>query len=278
MTSSILNGELVNSDAPTSLQINRSFLYGDGFFETMRFVNQKIVFEEDHWRRIRKSIELLKLNTETIPDREKLIDEIKLLVEANKITSSARVRLTLFRNADGFYIPQNNQSGYFLSCFPLVDKRDNYLEGIRVGIYQDQKKIAGKLSHLKSTSAQLYVMAGIYARENNFDDVLILNQNGNCIESVSCNLFLVKDKTLLTPPISEGCVDGVFRKNILRAANELGIQAHESIITQMDLADAEEIFLSNVIRGIQTIKKMDEGTYANSITKKISDYFTKLYR
>ncbi len=274
---SIINGELVSSDDQTSLQINRSFLYGDGFFETIRFVNHKIVFEEDHWRRIRKSMELLWLNIETIPDREKLVREINSLVEKNKITSSARVRLTIFRNADGFYIPQNNQSGYFLSCFPLVDKRDNYLDGIRVGIYQEQKKIAGKLSHLKSTSAQLYVMAGMYARENNFDDVLILNQNGNCIESVSCNLFLVKDKTLLTPPISEGCVDGIFRKNILRVANELGIQAHESIITQMDLSDAEEIFLSNVIRGIQTIKKMDENMYANSITKKVSDYMKNYY-
>ena len=275
---SILNGELINSDAPSSLQINRSFLYGDGFFETMRFVNQKIVFEEEHWRRIRKSNELLGLNIETIPDRQKLLEEIKLLVEANKINSSARIRLTIFRNADGFYIPQNNQSGYFLSCFPLVDKRDNYSEGIRVGIYQEQKKMAGKISHLKSTSAQLYVMAGIYARENNFDEVLILNQNDNCIESVSCNLFLVKDKIVYTPPLSEGCVDGVFRKNILRAASEIGIQVHESIITQMDLTDAEELFLSNVIRGIQTIKKMNESTYANSITKKISDYFKDFYR
>ena len=97
---SILNGELINSDVPSSLQINRSFLYGDGFFETMRFVNQKIVFEEEHWRRIRKSIELLGLNIETIPDRQKLLEEIKLLVEANKINSSARIRLTIFRNAD----------------------------------------------------------------------------------------------------------------------------------------------------------------------------------
>jgi len=277
MITSILNGEIINSDAQGSLQINRSFLYGDGFFETMRFVNRKIAFEEDHWARIRKSIELLLLNIETIPDQQKLLEEINALVKTNKITSSARVRLTVFRNADGFYSPQNNQSGYFLSCFPLVDKIDNYKDGIRVGIYKEQKKIAGKFSHLKSTSAQLYVMAGAYAKENNLDDVLILNHNNNCIESSSCNLFLVKDRTLLTPPLSEGCVDGIFRRNILRAANELGIQAHESIVTEMDLTDADELFLSNVVRGIQTIKKMDEEKYTNSITKKISDYFKEYY-
>ena len=116
-------------------------------------------------------------------------------------------------------------------------------------------------------------MAAIYAKENNFDDVLVLNQENNCIESSNSNLFIVQDKVLITPSLSEGCVDGIFRKNIIRAAKEIGIPIKEGVVSQASLIDAQEIFLTNVIRGIQTIKKMDNTTYSNSITKKLNEYF-----
>ncbi len=273
MQKAIYNGQIIENNEQSSFTFNRGFLFGDGFFETMRFSNGKLKFEDDHFKRIKNSLELLWINQEFIPNQQKLNEEIKLLLESNKIDSDARIRLTIFRNADGFYLPQNNQSGYFLTCSPLIDKRDNYEEGLRVGIYKEQNKIAGKFSPLKSLSAQLYVMAAIYAKENNFDDVLILNQDNNCIESSNSNLFIVQDKVLITPSLSEGCVDGIFRKNIIHASKEIGIPIKEGVISQTCLIDAQEIFLTNVIRGIQTIKKMDEETYSNSITKKLNDYF-----
>ncbi len=95
-------------------------------------------------------------------------------------------------------------------------------------------------------------MAGIYAKEKKLDDCLLINENGNIIEGISSNIFLIKGSTLTTPSLKEGPVAGIMRKQILKIADDVGFKINnESSITQSQVLHADEVFLTNSINGIR---------------------------
>ena len=204
------NGNFIESNP----FINRATLFGDGFFESMRLKDGKIILESYHLKRIQHSCELLQLNC-----NEELIDRIKsdviALIKQNRHTAHARVRVSIYRAGDGRYAPTSNEINYFISSSELDSFYIFSSTGIKAGFYTEQVKASGKYSGIKSLSSQQYVMASIYAQQNNFDEVVILNHEGNCIEGNTSNLFLIKDDSIITTPIADGCIDGVFRNYLI---------------------------------------------------------------
>ena len=260
---SILSGQLFEKNDQHAITDNRAFYFGDGFFESMRFEKGRILNEKEHWIRLRKSGELLELNITDCLNEEKLIHEIKWLAEKNNAGDFARVRLSIFRKSPGLYNPDFHHAGYVLDVSALPSSYSMADKGITVGIYADQKKASGKYANIKSLSSQLYVMAALYAHKNRFDDVLMLNTSGNIIESSNSNLFVIKDNTLLTAPLSEGCVDGVFRRFILAVAQKNNIPLCEQIITENDVQSADEIWCTSAIRAITWVQQINEKSYTN---------------
>lgn len=234
---------------------NRSFRYGDGFFETIRVGEGKILWADRHYQRVIKSAKLLgmKLAEGFSPGHfQDLIYE--LYIKNHPAGSSARVRFSFFRNPGGYYSPLDNQAGYFIESSVLEnDKFELNKKGLMISVYPDLKKSMDFLSGVKSSSALLYVMAGLYCKNHNSDDCIILNNEGTVAEALSSNLFIVKDNELITPAADQGCVHGIMRSVILDIASELQIKAHEVILTTSDLEDADEIFLTNTIQGIQWV-------------------------
>ena len=136
-------------------------------------------------------------------------------------------------------------------------------------MYSDYKKSCQQLSNIKSGNALIYVLAGLYAKKNHFDDCLILNEHGRIAEAISSNVFIVKGETLYTPPLSEGCVDGVMRKVVIEKANENNIHVNEKAITQNEIQNADEVFLTNAINGITSIKLFQSKTFSTNFTSKL---------
>ena len=258
------NGNLLESDS----FINRAMLFGDGFFESMRIYENKILLEEFHLQRIKLSCELLQLNC-TNDFLQELKLKIHQTVSTNNLNNHARVRVSIYRGGGGLYASTSDEINYLITVNELDSFYHFSEQGLSIDFYQEQVKSAGKYSGIKSLCSQLYVMASIYAQQNNLDEVVILNHQQNCIEGNTSNLFTISNNTIYTSPVSDGCVDGVFRNFLISVLQKNKYDLKIQSLSQQDLINADEIFFCNAVRGIRWVKNVDHKTYANPITKSV---------
>jgi branched-chain amino acid aminotransferase len=266
-----LDGNWYNpaKQAPQFDYRSRIHRYGDGFFETMKFFRGNIRHAHLHAERIRKSLLLLKM-----PSTDVSTDEIFQLIEdqiRDLHWSAARIRLSYYRESDGFYTPENARLLYYIEIqaleqegYPLNEK------GLVVGNYSELTKNENYLSLLKTQSSLLYVMAGIHAKENGWDECVIFNQVGRVCEAISGNIFCVVGDFILTPPLNEHCIDGVMRKVVLDCAKSYGYQIFERPISEIELNSSTEIFITNALKGIQWVANYRGKELRNSYAKVIS--------
>ncbi|MFM1746269.1 MAG: hypothetical protein RLZZ630_2206 [Bacteroidota bacterium] len=244
---------------------NRSFLFGDGIFETMRMENGRLLYSSFHFDRLTRSLKALGIETDMMP-KQKALEE---LIVRNVNLPQLRVKLLAFRSSTGAYVPEMNTAGFQLQVFPLDNSRSINEKGITVGLYEEQRKAAGALSWMKSTSSLLYVMAGRYAEQMGWDDILLLNDKNELMEGSSSNLFAWTDERWITPPISSGCIEGVFRRILISALKENGIPFSERSINRNEVKNADELILTNAISGIRWIERFEEKTYSCKESRKL---------
>jgi len=236
--------------------INRAFVYGDLLFESMLVLNNQIQQVEKHFERLVKSAAVLKMNVSNSFDidffKNAILNEIKNSNLLNK--QSCRIRFILHRNATGFYLPNSNEIAFIIETFELPENWKEIAEKTKkIGIYTFQTKAIGPISNLKTGNALVYVLAKIWAHENGLDDALILNQNGNIIEAASSNLFWKSNNQIYTVPLAEGCIDGIARQVFMEQMELADKQVIEKISSEIDLRQADEIFICNATNGMSKI-------------------------
>ena len=261
----LVNGEAVMDSSGFIADRNRSFLFGDGIFETMRMENGRLLYSSFHFDRLTRSLEALGIETDMMPKQEALEE----LIVRNVNLPQLRVKLLAFRSSTGAYVPEMNTAGFQLQVFPLDNSRSINEKGIKVGLYEEQRKAAGALSWMKSTSSLLYVMAGRYAQQKGWDDILLLNDKNELMEASSSNLFAWKDERWITPPISSGCIEGVFRRILISTLKQNGIPFSERSINRNEVKNADELILTNAISGIRWIERFEEKTYSCKESRKL---------
>ncbi|SNR64744.1 aminotransferase class IV [Flavobacterium sp. ov086] len=260
------NGNIVEQNDNILTQ-NRAFLYGDGVFETLKIVNNKILFLEDHYFRLMASMRVVRMEIPMNFTMEFLEEQVLSLVQQNEISASARARITVFRNDGGLYLPKTNEVSYLIHATTL----ENVVYALNtaeyeVDLYKDFYVTKQLLSSIKTTNKLINVTGSIFAHENGLANCLLINDTKNVVEALQGNLFMVVGKKLITPPISEGCLNGVMRKQILALAKKVeGIEVQEEIISPFDLQKADELFLTNVIMGIQPITKYRKKEFTSNL-------------
>ena len=267
-----LNGKLIDSTVILSHD-NRGYSFGDALFETMKVVHGKILFWEDHYFRLMASMRIMRMDIPMNFTMEFLEEEILKTVEANALTkSTARVRLNVNRGEGGKYLPAKEAIFYHIVAESL--QNDFYvastLVSYTVDLYKDHFVAPGLLSTLKTNNRALNVLGSIYAKENKFDNCLLLNTNKHVIEALQGNLFLVVGETIKTPPLNDGCLKGVMRKQIIDVILHSGDYIlEESSISPFELQKADELFITNVIIGIQPILKYRKKEFGTKISEDI---------
>ncbi len=255
---------------------NRAFKYGDGLFESMRLMNGELKFPELHANRLQRGMKALKIDGYSQIDTRFLKDRAGTLAARNKY-KHARLRLTVYREAEGLYLPTQNMAGFCLEMHPL-DKPHYYLndKGLIMDIYSDLYKPLNYLSNIKSCNALVYVMAALYKSQNRLDDVFILNQNKFLCEGGSSNVFIWYQDHLYTPALSEGCVEGVMRQVIINIARKKKIPVTEAQINPEILYEADEVFLTNASRGLQWVRGYGVKRYFNKLSRELTEELNKL--
>jgi len=269
------NGVIQDSDLQLTVS-NRSFLYGDGVFETLKIVNNKILFFEDHYFRLMASMRIVRMEIPMTFTMEYLEEQILKFVEVLAIKDAARVRFTVFRNEGGFYLPNDNSISFVIQAAKLENIRYKIPKiQFEVDLYKDFIVPSQLLSTLKTANKITHVTASIFAKENQLDSTLLINETKNVIEAANGNLFMLMGNKLITPPISEGCLNGIMRKQIISLAKQIdSVEVLEAAISPFDLQKADELFITNVIVGIQPItkyrKKEFEVRLANQLLEKLN--------
>jgi len=260
------NGTIVSNDTSLLTQ-NRAFLFGDAVFETVKIVNAKILFLEDHYFRLMSSMRVIRMEIPMNFTMEYFEEQILALATAKDSALSARARITVYRNDGGYYLPQNNTVSFLIN----VESIDNTLYSINQGeyvvdLYTDFYVAKQLLSTIKTTNKIINVTASIFAKENGLDNCLLLNDGKNVIEALQGNIFMLKGNTLITPPVSEGCLNGVMRRQVLALARKIeNLEVVEEVISPFELQKSDELFITNVIKGIQPITKYRKKEFATNL-------------
>lgn len=266
----IHNDEFVASTQPILTAQNRGFRYGDGLFESMRMSGSKLKFAAQHADRLQAGMKALKIEGGNLLDEYFLKQKSAELAKRNKLKDNVRFRLSVYRAGDGLYTPDSNKSGYLLEASALSEA--NYelnKKGLIIDVFDEMTKAIDKLSNYKTSNSLLYVMAGLYKKQHRLDEAFILNQNGFLCESLSSNVFVVYNKQIYTPALSEGCIAGVMRNVILNIAKTNDIPLVEAQINPEVLKEAEEVFITNAVGGIRWVMGYGRKRYFNEVSKEL---------
>lgn len=261
------NGEIIQSQTPVLTVSNRGFRYGDGLFESMRYMKGELKFPELHLDRLRKGMRMLKLEGYSQIDSYFLKEKTEELIRKNKIGTDAKVRLIIYRNGDGLYSPVTNKLGYVLQAVKSDLLRYGEGRGLIIDVFNEHTKPVNSLSNLKTCNSMLFVLAGIFKNQHRLDEVIILNQSGFLCEALTSNVFVVYNKQIYTPALSEGCIGGVMRQVVMRIIKENELPLIEAQISPEILNEAEEIFLTNASFGIRWVMGYNRKRYFNEVSK-----------
>lgn len=262
------NGDLLPKNTYFLDHGNRGLRYGDALFETIRVVNGKIFFWEDHYLRLMASMRILRMEIPMNFTMEYLEGRIMAVIVGNALeTSPARVRLTVFRNDGGRYLPVTNDISFIIEAegletpFFILDK-----DAYEVELFKDFYINPDMLSTLKTNNRLINVVGSVYADENGYRNCLLLNHEKKVVEALNGNLFLVNGNHIKTPPVKDGCINGIIRKKLLGILGTLPEYiVAEDHISPFELQKADELFITNAILGIRPISKYRKKEYGATV-------------
>lgn len=273
------NGKLLPISSPTIQNGSRGFLYGDGLFESIRIIDGKPINVHGHYDRVVKGANALKLRIPVYFTADFVKNKIEELIQKNGIQGGGRCRLSIERSSGGGFLPEVNELFFYLEAY---DYKENYFvlnsKGIEIDIYRSIKKQKNFLSSFKTKNGLMYIMAALEAQEKKLDDYIIINELDEVVEATSSNLFMVSNGVLYTPEIKDGCVAGTMRKQIIEIAKINRIHVYECSVTPQNLLTADEILLTNAIRGVNWVSGYRTKTYTNSFASKLVNLLNTHWR
>lgn len=261
------NGTLISDSEVQISTKNRAFKYGDAIFETIKVLNGKVVFVEDHYFRLMASMRMLRMKIPMKFTLEFLQEEILKVTKELPESSTYRVRLTVFRKDGGLYAPVTNEIDYIIEGTPLENvEKETY----RMDVFKDFYNYSGLLSTIKTTNRMLNTLAAVFAEENDLDNCILLNERKGVVEAINGNIFIVKGNTIKTPALTEGCIKGIIRKKVIEIIEKHPeYTVEETTISPFEIQKADEVFITNAIIGIQPVTNYRKKEFSTDITNKI---------
>jgi branched-chain amino acid aminotransferase len=261
-----------------AVESNRGFLFGDTIFETIKVNGTKILFLEEHYLRLMASMRICRMEIPMNFTMEFMEEEILKLIALQTNKVSNRIRFSVFRNAEGFYNPTSNDVQFIITCSELASNSYVFSSTTyEVELFKDFYVSKHLLATLKTNNKMINVVASIFAKENGFENCLLINEDKNVVEATNATIFMKMGNQIITPPTSDGCLNGIMRKQIIAIVNKMDtIEMIEKSISPFDLQKADELFISNVITGIQPITKYRKKEFTSEVAKEITGLLNAL--
>lgn len=249
------NGKILPADNPQINFNNRSLRYGDGLFETLCVTDGKILYLKDHLSRLLCGMKALKMKIPAEFTNAGISGMIHSLISVSEEKAPLlKIRFQVFRSGNGLYTPLRNEVEYFMECISLRKKNYKKVELLKsVEVFREHYLYPTKISRFKTCNSLFYILASIYKKEHKLQEVLLLDNKENLAECSSSNLFWFNMGRLFTPSLETGCIEGVMRTQVFKAAVNLGIKIKEVKMPLKALTAAQCVFCTNVTEGIRII-------------------------
>jgi branched-chain amino acid aminotransferase len=263
------NGTLEYPENFTLTINNRAFKYGDGIFETVKVVNNSVVFWEDHYFRLMSSMRMLRMKIPMSFTLEFLEAEILKTITSQEASTSFRVRLSVYRQDGGLYTPTTNNIDYLIEVSPIkIQEKVSYT----IDLFKDFYNYSGLLSTVKTNNRMLNTLASVFASENDLDNAILLNEKKGVVEATNGNIFIVKGNTIKTPALTEGCIKGITRGKVIEIITKnAAFEVEETSISPFEIQKADEVFITNAISGVQIVTNYRKKVFATAIGDKLSN-------
>jgi len=259
----VLNGRLLDAGAARISPLGDGFMFGLGLFETIKVLNGRPVFFEDHYDRLRRSAGELRLPFTA--SAAELRARCEQCLSANGLGEGS-LKLVVFQDTDGLgeliaarektHLPEHYERGFALKMFP-GGQREGKLFGLKTVNY---------LGNLQAKQAA--VAAGC-------DEALFIDSAGLVLEGSTSNVFVVKGGEVLTPPLDGRILPGIARSRMLQLLKN----GRECAIPAQLLADADEVFVTNALLGVMPVAAVDRQRHdltRNPVTKSLMEAYRKL--
>ena len=262
------NGELLYPENITLSTENRAFKYGDAIFETIKVMNNKVIFWEDHYFRLMASMRMLRMKIPMEFTLEFLEQEILKTIAVQNTVNSYRVRLNIFRKDGGLYTPTTNKISYTIEVKENSSKaKASYF----LDVYKDFYNYSGLLSTIKTNNRMINTLASIFADENDLDNCVLLNEKKGVVEVTNGNIFIVKGNIIKTPALNEGCIKGIIRNKVIEIITKnKEFIIEETSISPFEIQKADEVFITNAIIGVQPVTNYKKKTFTTQVGQKIA--------
>lgn len=256
MTIVSFNNSLITKDSLGFYEVER-FRVADAHFESLLYANGNFPLIDLHQKRIKAAAKLFGFKEVEVDS-----NHILQLLKENKLDKQyAKIRISIVRKNGLNYTPMGKSVQVLIEAFPLDDI---FTPISKLGLYLDNQKYANKFSAIKSSNALLYVLARKFAEEKKLDEVLICNQEGKWIEASSSNVFIVKNNTLYTPNLLSGGVHGICQQFIINFFEVNFVDFDDEMLSL-----ADEIFLTNGVQLIQSVKELRGKVFKKTKTLKM---------
>ncbi len=273
-----LNGDIIERDAAMVGAFDRSFLYGDGLFETVRAYGGVPFMLSEHLTRMGDSAAELGI---VMPDAGDIATVVVRLIEMNEL-ADAYVRITLSRGAHtGKLVPDEpTQPTLLIETRELHPyPAEMYERGASIIVSSSVHNSASQVSRHKTTSYLASILAKREAEERGADEAILLDHTGHVAEGTVSNVFCMRGGRLLTPPLDMNILPGITRQCVLGLARESGIEIEETPFRAAALQSADEVFLTNSLMEVMPVGLIDGGALANvpgPVTAKLATAYKKL--
>jgi branched-chain amino acid aminotransferase len=257
------NGEYVPMREARVGILTHALHYGTGVFEGIRAYwneaeEQLFLFRPiEHYRRWKRNCGILRL--EVPAGAEELCAITIELLRRNQFRTSVYIRPLAYKCAERVGVCPDDRDAFAIVALPFGD----YLpsdKGLHVGV-SSWRRIEDNAIPARAKMCGAYVnsaLASDDARRSGFDEALLLNEGGRVAEGATCNLFMVRDGGLITPPATENVLEGITRNSIMELAQrELGLPVVERPIGRSELYVCDELFLTGTAVGIAPVVRVD---------------------
>ncbi len=269
-----INGRLVNPrDAKISV-FDNSVMYGEGLFEMFLGIDDRVIFEEEHLRRLYRGAKVIDLKM-PIP-REELRRWMRRTLAAHPARIK-KLRLTVTCGLSKKWFGEQGKPQIILNAGPHVMPEDPY----RLYLAKFRLDERSEFRRIKTLSYTIHAVALKRAQARRYDDALLLNNRNQVAEVTSANIFWLRQGKIYTPPLSSGCLDGVTRRIVFREVRKLGYTIEERNITLPKMLETGEIFISSSTKLVIPVSRIrDEHTThelpVGPVSRELSAHFRRL--
>lgn len=277
-----INGVITSPEQANISVFDRGFLYGDSIYEVTYSEDSCLIFFHDHLERLYNSAAILGMSI--FLSRDNIISESIKTLKASKLTR-AYIRIIITRGETEIGLDPSNsfKNNLIIIVKPQpIYPETQYEHGLKLLLSNVVRNNRMALDpNAKSGNYLNNVLAIKEAKNQGFDDAIMLNNNGKITEGTSFNIWAVKNNIVYTPPVSSGLLRGITREKTIDVANKNSITLDHSELDADFIFNADEVFITSSTKGIMPVSQISEHKFGSSIsdwpmTKRLMDEYAKL--